>query len=178
MNQCHGFREEAGLCCVAERLDFHCLNNRSVATGPFRLIVGRQNFPQSSETGPMAPRKMARLNPCIGEWGRPVLANEEEAADNWHNHGPGVPLSNAICSTPRVSVSGSSNKLGSTSEVECFRLQIADGLLVKRDHPVPALQLFELQCHGPAIGRVNSDEDPAFRLHALEMMRGNSCPVS
>jgi hypothetical protein len=50
-------------------------------------------------------------------------------------------------------------KVGSSSEVDGFRLQVRDGLLVERGSPVQAFQLFDLKCLGLSIGRADADED-------------------
>ncbi len=48
---------------------------------------------------------------------------------------------------------------------------VRDGLLVERVHPVPAFQLFDLQCLGPTIGRSHADEDSDFGSQSFKVMR-------
>lgn len=55
-----------------------------------------------------------------------------------------------------------SEQLGSNSEVDGFRLQLWDGLLVERVHPVQAFQLFDLWALSFSIGGTHTNIDSVF----------------
>lgn len=53
-------------------------------------------------------------------------------------------------------------QLGSNSEVDGFRLQLWDGLLVERVHPVQAFQLFDLLALSFSVGGTYTNIDSVF----------------
>ena len=61
-------------------------------------------------------------------------------------------------------------QLGSSSEVNGFRVQVRDSLLVKRVHPVPAFQLLNLKCVGFTIRGANAYEDAIVWSQPLQIM--------
>ena len=61
-------------------------------------------------------------------------------------------------------------ELGSSSEVDGFRLQVRYGLLVERGSPVQAFQLFDLKRLRLSIGRAHPDEDADFGSQPFQVV--------
>ena len=84
---------------------------------------------ESIRRASVAARKTARLNPCIGKPGKPVLAQKEQAADR--RDLTALVLRGHPQRAPRFGgqLPVRPKELGSSSELDGFRLQVRDGLL-------------------------------------------------
>ena len=96
----------------------------------------RPNLRRVIEARSIDSRKAAGLDPGIWEPGEPVLAEKEQPSDSWRL----TPLmfggetKGAPCLGGQLSVRR--EELGSSSEVDGFRLQVRNRLLVERGSPV------------------------------------------
>src|SRR6202034_3747777 len=101
----------------------------------------------------------------------PVLAEEQKPSDGWHL--ASLMLRDDAQSVPCLGVQlpVRSKQLGSSSAVDRFRLQAGNGVLVERDSPVQAFQLFDLQCFRSSIGRADADEDSVFGSQPFQIVR-------
>ena len=137
----------------------------------------RPDLHRIEQSRSIAARKTARLNPGIREPGEPVPTEKKKPADR--RHLTALVFRGDSQSAPRLGgqLPIRCKELGSSSEVNGFRLQVRDGLLVKRVHPVPPLQLFDLQCLSPSIGRAHADENSGIGSQPFQVVRARVAGV-
>ena len=134
-------------------------------TGKIRAYLGGIHDPAPVITG-----ESAGLYPCVWIAVQPVGAKEKNAADGRHN--PSLVRRHQPQSLQFMpsQFADRSKVLGSSSEVDGFRVQFRDRLLVQGRHLAETPHFLDQNGVGAPVRRAYPNEDTLFRPEAVEMV--------
>ena len=129
------------------------------------------DFHAVQESRPVPAGEAACLDPGVREAVAPVLAEEEIPADGRH---VAVLVLRRDPESPERGgreLPHGRKQLGSSSEVERFRVRVRDGLLVKRAEVGEPAHLLDLRRVRAPVGRADTDKNAAVRAEPFQVVR-------
>jgi hypothetical protein len=139
-----------------------------------RLLGGRRqvgaNFRGVEDPAPVMAAEPTCLYPCVRIVVEPVDSEEEDASDSRHN---AALVASRKLEGEQIAPFQPANwleELGSSSEVDRFRVQGGHRLLVERRDPVVPLHLLDQKRIGPPISGTHTNKNARFRSEAIQVM--------